>query len=195
MNVAAVAIGILIGLAVGILADLVSEEVRGRLDRLPHRLIRLAGRRFDSEIREDVISERIVELQAILDIHRAGPLPITRLIIGTHYALSLLRVSATINRDLSPSRRQRGSERHVAKAVCVALTRDLVTFACAGGGRGGGMILGVIAGSVYAGDTIGGLAGAGLAIGITAVASDIIAAAIGWTARRRNRRPANREQR
>lgn len=192
MNPAAVAVGCLIGLGVGILADLVSEEVRGRLDRLPHRLIRLAGRRLDPEIREDVVGEWIAELQTILDIHRATLLPITRLIIGTRYALGLLRAGAAINRDLSPSRRQRGSTWHVAMSVGVALTRDLVTFARAGGGRGGGMILGMATGSVYAGATIGGLGGAVLAIGITVAASDIIAATIGWMARRRNRRRADR---
>jgi hypothetical protein len=37
-----------------ILGDLVCEEVRGRLNRLPHTLIRLAVRRVPPEVREDL---------------------------------------------------------------------------------------------------------------------------------------------
>lgn len=204
MNTAAVAMGILIGLTVGTLADLVSEEVRGRLDRLPHWLIRLAGRRLDPEIREDAVGEWIAELQMILDIHRAGPLPITRLIIGTRYALGLLRVGGTINRDLRPSRRQRGSARHVAKAVCVALIRDLDAIARRDDMTTYAKAADMVTFASVITSLIFGVAGIITAVAdriipaailITPAAISIITVAIGRTARQRDRRPVDREQR
>jgi hypothetical protein len=120
--------GFVVGLAVGVVADLVSEEVRGRLDRVPHWLIRLAARRIDTAIREDVVDEWTAELQEILDIHRAVPLPLTRLFVGTHYALGLLRASDAINRDLSPGRNERGLLRNVGEAVLKLLVHDDIVF-------------------------------------------------------------------
>jgi hypothetical protein len=78
-------IGGLAGVAIG---DLVSEEVRGRLDRFPAALIRLAGRRLPRKVRAYWTKEWLAELQWVLRGDEA--LPITRLIHGTHYAVSLL---------------------------------------------------------------------------------------------------------
>jgi hypothetical protein len=82
-----------------ILGDLVSEEVRGRLDHLPHALIRLAARRLPPDVREDLAEEWTAELHEIL--HGAEALPVTRLYRGTRYALGLLRTASSIGRDLS----------------------------------------------------------------------------------------------
>jgi hypothetical protein len=60
-----------------ILGDLVSEEIRGRLDRLPYALIRLAVRRVLPGVREDLAEEWTAELHEIL--RGAEALPVTRL--------------------------------------------------------------------------------------------------------------------
>jgi hypothetical protein len=84
-----------------ILGDLVSEEIRVRLDRLPHALIRLAARRLPSDVREDLAEEWTAELHEIL--RGAEALPVTRLYRGTRYGLGLLRAAPSIGRDLSTS--------------------------------------------------------------------------------------------
>jgi hypothetical protein len=69
--------GILVLACVG---NLVSEEVRGRLDRLPHALIALAARRAPADVRAELAEEWTAELHEIL--HGKQALPITRLVVG-----------------------------------------------------------------------------------------------------------------
>jgi hypothetical protein len=100
----------LVGLVATVVGDLVSEEVRTRLDRLPFFLIRVAGRRLDEGIRRETTSEWTAELNEILRRHRSSALPLTRLAIGTHYAFGLLRSAGAINHTLTvaaPPRRTR----------------------------------------------------------------------------------------
>ena len=83
------------------LADLVSEEIRCRLDRIPALLIRIAGQRLADDIRTSTIDEWLAELDSIL-LHRgATPLPLTRLIIGIRYSAGLFRNTTVINQELS----------------------------------------------------------------------------------------------
>jgi hypothetical protein len=84
-----------------ILGDLVSEEIRGRLDHLPHAIIRLAARRLPPDVREDLAQEWTAELHELL--RGAEALPITRLYRGIRYAFGLLRAAPSIGRDLSTS--------------------------------------------------------------------------------------------
>lgn len=81
------------------LGNWISEELRGRLDRLPRELLRLATCRLAAEIRDDVAEEWTAELQVIL--HNSEGLPITRLCRGIRYALGLLRAAAGISIDIS----------------------------------------------------------------------------------------------
>jgi hypothetical protein len=80
--------GILGSLIMVALGDLVSEEVRVRLDRLPFGLIRLAGRRLPVEMRDDRTEEWVAELHEIL--RGAEALPVTRLLSGVSFAVSAL---------------------------------------------------------------------------------------------------------
>jgi len=82
-----------------LIGDLVSEEIRNRLDRLPHGLIRLATRRLPMGVRRELTEEWSAELHEIL--RGAEALPITRLFRGTHYALGLLRTAPGIGRALT----------------------------------------------------------------------------------------------
>jgi hypothetical protein len=92
--------GALLVLAAG---DLVSEEIRARLDRLPYGLLRLARRRLPAELRETVHDQEWApELEHIL--RRAGALPVTRLIAGTRFALGLATRAPRIGAELLPER-------------------------------------------------------------------------------------------
>ena len=88
-------------LAAATLGDLVSEEVRSRLDRLPLLIVRLAVRRLPAELRGEQAAEWTAELHCILT--GAKGLPVTRLARGIRFALGLLRSSRAIGRELSRS--------------------------------------------------------------------------------------------
>jgi hypothetical protein len=83
----------------GAVASTLNEEVRGRVDRLPYALIRLAGRRLPQTVRVELIDEWVAELDAILQ--RAEALPLTRLLVGIRYALGLLRVAPIVASELT----------------------------------------------------------------------------------------------
>src|SRR5207247_991824 len=73
----------------GALGDLVSEEIRGWLDLVPRAILRLAAAQLEPELRESVYEgEWLPELIYIL--RGAESRPITRLIRGMRFALSLL---------------------------------------------------------------------------------------------------------
>lgn len=94
-----VAVGAIVAaLATACVGDLVSEEVRGRLDRLPYQLIRLAARHIPQDLRSDRTDEWEAELHEIL--RGVGAFPITRLVKGTRFAFGLLRTASVIGDDL-----------------------------------------------------------------------------------------------
>ena len=80
-------------------ANMVSEEVCGRLDLIPRALIHFASHRVPPAIRADLGDEWLAELGAILN--NARPLPVTRLLVGMRYALGLLRSAPAIARELN----------------------------------------------------------------------------------------------
>jgi|HubBroStandDraft_4_1064222.scaffolds.fasta_scaffold111248_2 hypothetical protein len=83
------AIGILAGFGMTALGDMASEEIRDRLDHLPHAILRLAARRLTISQRITVYQDEwLPELTYILKGAEARP--ITRLISGTSYALGIL---------------------------------------------------------------------------------------------------------
>lgn len=83
----------------GILAGTLKDEVCGRLDRLPYAILRLAGRRLPTEVRNDLTDEWTAELGAILD--QAKGMPLTRLIIGIRYSSGLCRTARTVAYELT----------------------------------------------------------------------------------------------
>lgn len=103
-------------MAAGIVTNLLSEEVRARLDLLPRGIIWLAGRFLPQAVRDDQCDEWVAELYAMLKDADDG-LPITRLLTGLRYACSLLRGAPAVARELTGGRRSslRGLNRaHVA---------------------------------------------------------------------------------
>lgn len=83
------------------LGDMVSEEVRDRLDHLPHAILRRAAQRLGPDQRGAIYEDEwLPELTYILKGDEARP--VTRLYHGTRYALGILVAARTIKRHLAP---------------------------------------------------------------------------------------------
>jgi transcriptional regulator with XRE-family HTH domain len=92
-------LGVVGGLLAAAIGDMVSEEVRDRLDHLPHAILRLAVRRLDPIERIAIYDhEWLPELTYILQGDEA--LPVTRLYHGTHFAFGILLTARRITHDL-----------------------------------------------------------------------------------------------
>lgn len=77
--------------------DLVSKELQGQMDQLPHRILRLAARRLPPALRTQYFEDWEAELDYILRRHDARP--ITRLLLGFRFATSLLRGARRLRAD------------------------------------------------------------------------------------------------
>jgi len=96
-------LGLLLALIIAVLGELVSDEVRARLDRLPLVLLSAAARRLSSEQRNELYERAwLPELHHILRGEQATP--ITRLIHGMRYAVRLWLAAPQIMRELEPDR-------------------------------------------------------------------------------------------
>jgi lipopolysaccharide/colanic/teichoic acid biosynthesis glycosyltransferase len=94
----AVLMGTTGALVTAVVGDLVSEEVRTRLERLPAALVRLAGLWLPANVRDEWTDEWLAELAHIL--RGTESLPISRLVRGTRFAMGLLRGAPAIGREL-----------------------------------------------------------------------------------------------
>lgn len=102
------ALSILVGLAMTALGDMASEEIRDRLDHLPHVILRLAAHRLTPAQRSTIYhDEWVPELTYILKGAEARP------ITGTRYALGILANARRIARHLrrEPEKAPSGSLR------------------------------------------------------------------------------------
>jgi hypothetical protein len=97
--------GALAALVGTVLSDLVSEEIRRRLDLVPRRLVRLAARRLPASVREERVDEWCAEIDVILAQRGATRLPITRLTIGVRFALGLFVAVPSMQPPMATSRR------------------------------------------------------------------------------------------
>jgi hypothetical protein len=80
--------------------ELVSEEIRARLDRIPLALLAAAAKRLPSDQRAELYEHGwLPELHHILRSDEA--MPITRLLHGTRYATRLWLAAPTISRELA----------------------------------------------------------------------------------------------
>jgi hypothetical protein len=97
--VAAVAFSVAAGVAGVVFGDLASSEIRGRLDRIPFRLIDRAARRLDEQSRAQSAAEWTAELDAVLRHRGTDGIPLARLAVGIRFALGIVRAARTIGRD------------------------------------------------------------------------------------------------
>jgi transcriptional regulator with XRE-family HTH domain len=87
------------GLFAAAVGDMASEEVRSRLDHLPHAILRMAALRLDATERVAIYDhDWLPELIYILQGDEARP--VTRLYHGTRFALGTLIAARQIARDL-----------------------------------------------------------------------------------------------
>lgn len=77
--------------------DLMSKELQGQMEQLPHRILRLAARRLPPALRTQYFEDWEAELDYILRRHDARP--ITRLLLGFRFAASLLRGARRLRID------------------------------------------------------------------------------------------------
>lgn len=83
------ALGVLGGLGMTAIGDMLSEEVRDRLDHVPHAILRLAARRLDPKQHAALYEEAwLPDLAYFLKGDEARP--VTRLFHGTRFALGIL---------------------------------------------------------------------------------------------------------
>lgn len=109
-----------VGLVGAVVGDLLSEEVRDRLDELPEWLLRLAAQRLPADLREDRLAEWRGELHQFL--RGAEARPVTRLVRGVRYATGLLHVASRIGRAVATI--PRPTRRHqVASSVQASWSR------------------------------------------------------------------------
>jgi hypothetical protein len=111
-------LGVLCAAIAAAVGDMVNEEIRGRLDRVPMWLARQACRALPSPIRADRLEEWTAELAAILDRRGADKLPVTRLIVGIRFAVGLF---AAVPRIHGRHRRAPRPLRAVAGFAAVAV--------------------------------------------------------------------------
>ncbi|MCA1710060.1 MAG: hypothetical protein LC808_44955, partial [Actinobacteria bacterium] len=88
VNVVVVAAGFIVLLLGKVSLDLMSKELQGQAEQLPHRILRLAARRLPLALRAQYSEDWEAELDHILKQHDARP--ITRLLLGFSFVISLL---------------------------------------------------------------------------------------------------------
>jgi hypothetical protein len=92
-----VVVGIVFGVAVLVLHDLASAEIRGWIEIAPQAVLRLAAARLPVGLRETVYEEEwLPELTYLL--RGTESRPITRLILGLRFALGLFRSARSVAR-------------------------------------------------------------------------------------------------
>jgi hypothetical protein len=110
------------------LGELVSDEIRSRLDRIPFLILRAAASRVPLDQRAELYYETwLGELHYILRGDQA--MPITRLIHGTRYAFRLWLAASRISRMLTTGSANVGLQRRVIDYL--SKPRHTVLVACA----------------------------------------------------------------
>jgi hypothetical protein len=92
-------LAILSGIAIAVVGELVSEEIRDRLDQVPRAILRLAARWLDPGQRAAVYRDEW-EPELIYILKGTEARPVTRLITGTWYGLGILASTRRIARHL-----------------------------------------------------------------------------------------------
>jgi anti-anti-sigma regulatory factor len=93
------------GLGMTVIGDMVSEEIRDRLDHVPHAILRLAARRLDPALRASLYEEVwLPDLAYHLKGDEARP--VTRLYHGICFAVGMLASAHRSSRNLNGARPQ-----------------------------------------------------------------------------------------
>jgi hypothetical protein len=93
-------LGLVVAVLIAAVGELVSDEIRARLDRIPLALLAAAARRLPPEQRAELYEQAwLPELQYVLRGDEA--MPITRVIHGIRYAFRLWVSASKISRELT----------------------------------------------------------------------------------------------
>lgn len=109
-----------------IIGDLVSEEVRSRLDGIPHLLLRLACSRLPRRMRRDRFDEWTAELHEILRGDEARP--VTRLVRGVKYSFGLLRTAPRVAGEFESERTMPWTRNLLWLVLLIGGGTDAATF-------------------------------------------------------------------
>lgn len=80
-----------------VVGDMVSEEIRGQLNRLPLALLRVARRRLPRHLRES-LHDQEWEPELLHILTEAETRPVSRLFIGVRFSLGLIRSARSVGR-------------------------------------------------------------------------------------------------
>jgi hypothetical protein len=101
-----VPLAVVLALVAAAVLDLLKDEVRGQIERIPYAVLRVARLRLPAELRRRLYDgEWRPELDHIWT--RLERVPLTRLIVGTRFALGLARVAPAVARELGVPRSRR----------------------------------------------------------------------------------------
>jgi len=140
-------LGLVVAVLIAAVGELVSDEIRARLDRIPLALLAAASRRIAPEFRTELYDEAwLPELQHILQGDEA--MPITRLIHGTRYAVRLWLSAPHISRVCTGTARQSLLSRAFTPSIGLVLYAGplpIVVFAACFAVENGSWIYGLVA--------------------------------------------------
>lgn len=134
------------GLAMAVVGNMVSDEVCGRPELLPRALIKLGCRRLPRHLRADAEDEWLAELRAIVE--ETGPLPVTRFLTATRFALGIVRAAPAVGREITGSQRSRRRVDWQIAAIWLACGIGSVAAWRIGGGMTAGVFVPALAGVV-----------------------------------------------
>jgi hypothetical protein len=100
VKLAGIVLSTVVAVLLAALGEIVSEEIRARLDRIPIALLKAASRRLSPDLRTEFYEQAwLPELHEALRGDEA--MPITRLILGIRFAARLLLAAPALNREFS----------------------------------------------------------------------------------------------
>lgn len=138
-----VAFAVVLAVLAAALLELLKDELRGQIERVPYALLVLARLRVPPELRASLHDDEwLPELHHILaDAER---LPITTLVRGTRYSLGLLRSASAIAAELAPVRAAASPEqpRAVRLKMLIGVLAAAVSFVSGFG------VFGALAGAI-----------------------------------------------
>lgn len=148
------AFAVFLAVVAAALLELLKDELRGQIERIPFALLRLARRRVPADLRETLYDhEWLPELHHI--VADAERLPITCLVQGTAYALGLVMAAPAIAEELAtvrsaPSDDVFDRERGMRVKLVVGAVAAAVSFVSSFGvfGACGGVVVSLVGGLV-----------------------------------------------
>jgi len=98
-------INVVLGLVIAVLSGLFVDEVRGCLELIPRAILRLVAMRLPADQRQAIYNEEW-RPELIFKLRKAEGRPISRLISGTWYAVSMSRAAGRVARELDGVREE-----------------------------------------------------------------------------------------